>query len=73
MKYESFTGVALKMLHDAVRRAIVMDQIHINVGKPPPCETSSIEEWRIHAKALEDQMTKLGVSFERARFLDEMS
>jgi hypothetical protein len=46
MKYESFTGVALNMLHDAVRRAIVMDQLHIKVGKPPPCETSSTEEWR---------------------------
>jgi hypothetical protein len=63
MKYESFTGVALKMLHDAVRRAIAMDQIHIRVAKPPPCEPSATEEWRIHAKALEDRMTKLGVSF----------
>jgi hypothetical protein len=32
MKYESFTGVALKMLHDAVRRAVVMDQLFLTLN-----------------------------------------
>lgn len=63
MKYEGYSSAGLKMMHDAVHRAIEMDREAVKNGQEPPCGTNSYPDWREHARGLEDAMQAKGVEF----------
>lgn len=71
MNYEGFSGEGLKMMHDAVHRAIEVDRAAIADGKDPPCGTNTYADWRAHAKGLEDTMRAKGVEFVPVKFIGE--
>jgi len=40
MNYQNFTDAGLRMMHDAVHKAIAADSDAIKRGEPPPSRTS---------------------------------
>jgi hypothetical protein len=71
MNYANFSDSGLSMLHSAIHNAIAKDRDAVKRGEPPPCMTSETQDWRDHAKGLEDEMAKRTVAFIPVRFLDE--
>jgi hypothetical protein len=71
MNYANFSDSGLTMLHSAIHNAIAKDRDALKRGEPPPCMTSETQDWRDHAKGLEDEMVKRTVAFIPVRFLDE--
>jgi hypothetical protein len=70
MRYANFTDSGLILMHEAVRKAISADSAAIKRGDPPPCMTSETQDWRDHARGLEDEMVKRDVPFIPVRFLE---
>jgi len=70
VKYENFTDTGLRMMHDAVHKAIAADSVAMKRGEPLPCRTSDTKDWRDHAEGLEDEMVRRNVPFIPVRFLD---
>jgi hypothetical protein len=70
MKYENFTNTGLRMMHDAVHKAIAADSEAMKRGETPPCRTSDTKDWHDHAKGLEDEMARRNEPFIPVRFLD---
>jgi hypothetical protein len=68
MNYQNFTDSGLRMMHDAVHKAIAADTDAIKRGEPPPCRTSETQDWHDHAKGLEDEMARRNVVFVPVRF-----
>jgi hypothetical protein len=69
MNYQNFSDGGLRMMHDAVHKAILADADAIKRGDTPPCRTSETQDWRDHAKGLEDEMARRNVAFVPVRFL----
>ena len=70
MKYESFSDTGLRIMHDAVHKAIATDSEAMKRGDPQPCRTSDTKDWRDHANGLEDEMARRSVPFIPVLFLD---
>jgi len=68
MNYANFTDSGLGLMHEAVHKAIAADADAVKRGDPPPCRTSETQDWRDHAKGLEDEMVKRDVPFIPVRF-----
>jgi hypothetical protein len=68
MNYQNFTDAGLRMMHDTVHKAIAADSDAIKRGEPPPSRTSETQDWRDHAKGLEDEMARRNVAFIPVRF-----
>lgn len=63
MKYEGYSAQGLKMMHDAIHKAIEMDDAAIAKGEEPPCGTRTYSDWQEHARGLEGAMRAKGVDF----------
>jgi hypothetical protein len=70
MNYVNFTDTGLRMMHDAVHKAIAADSEAMKRGEPVPCKTSDTKDWHDHAKGLEDELARRNVPFIPVRFLD---
>jgi hypothetical protein len=70
MNYANFSDSGLSMLHSAIHNAIAKDRDAVKRGDPPPCMTSETQDWRDHAKGLEDEMVNRNVPFIPVRFME---
>ncbi len=70
MNYANFTDTGLSLMHEAVHKAIAADRDAAKRAEPLPCKTGETQDWRDHAKGLEDELARRGVPFIPVRFLE---
>ncbi|WP_426433704.1 hypothetical protein [Bradyrhizobium genosp. P] len=64
MDYSAFTDASLKMMYEAVRGAIAADDEFEAYGEEPKFRARTTPEWRRHARDLESEMLKRGLSID---------
>ena len=63
MDYSSFTNGSLTMMYEAVRAALVTDDVAEEHGKDPPFKIRTTSAWKKHVADLESEPLKRGVGF----------
>lgn len=64
MNYQAFTDDSLKMMYEAVRRALASDDALEAQKETPRFRVRESPDWRRHAADLELEMIRRGVTFE---------